>query len=590
MSGLEVVGVVLGSIPLIISALENYQSGADRIAKFRNYEEVLQRYAIRLETEQTLLKDTCESLLSGVVSTHSVEQMIAAPFGPLWKDDSLKDQLHLRLDTSFDIFEKNFKQLYLATEELRKEMTIAPEEQVGSLPEKKRFKLELRRILFAIKSPKYEKTMKEISDANSVLKSLLESHSKVSKSRQARSQGKLFSVLRTVARNIFNALTLSFPCHCCSSHSLNLQLLAPFIVPYRNREALLKQQEFRIALSYNPQTKASQGYSSSWAWNEVALRAVEPQQPSDAFLPPPVVMKPQNSMQKLKKSVMFFENKRELLGSRSSSSSTSTILLPPPIVVPLTHQPEPLDLVNLCEELATRKRAGGDCYGYVTGQTNTDSHRFGVYSVDSCKDSGSWSMFSLKQLLETGVFDEEGPQLPKQLDIAATVASSVLHLHDTPWMPQVLTSEHVYFLERDGRLDYDRIYVTSSLAQPNSGSEVKTDLPMTRAIKNKTIFSLAALLMEIILCKTLDHLYAETKQPGQRVYAHPLLDKPAMESLLADVEAYASDEYRNTVTSCLRCNFRCPAFSLDDEAFREEVYSNIVGPLQEMASCMRKLS
>lgn len=122
MSGFEAAGIVLGSIPLIISALEHYQSGLQKFSIWRNYTKVLADLEIQLETEHSVLQNTCESLLSGMVSSRTSEAMISNPFGEEWRSPMIKDQLYWKLDVSVDIFEKNVQQMKMVIERLQREL------------------------------------------------------------------------------------------------------------------------------------------------------------------------------------------------------------------------------------------------------------------------------------------------------------------------------------------------------------------------------------------------------------------------------------------------------------------------------------
>lgn len=78
--------------------------------------------AIQLETEYSLLKNTCESLLYGIVSSSEIEAMIADPFRKRWEDQVIKTKLHWKLDTSIEILMNNIKQIKTAVHGLTKEL------------------------------------------------------------------------------------------------------------------------------------------------------------------------------------------------------------------------------------------------------------------------------------------------------------------------------------------------------------------------------------------------------------------------------------------------------------------------------------
>ena len=122
MSGFEVAGIVLGSIPLIISALEHYRSGTQMIVRWKNYRQMLRTLALQLQTEHSILENTCETLLTGIVPSSQIKAMIADPFGEQWNDQAIKDQLYWKLDTSLDIFEEGIQEMKVLIEMLQREL------------------------------------------------------------------------------------------------------------------------------------------------------------------------------------------------------------------------------------------------------------------------------------------------------------------------------------------------------------------------------------------------------------------------------------------------------------------------------------
>lgn len=111
MSGIEVVGVVLGSIPLIISALEHYHDGVWTIQRWRRYKRERQSLVRSLNTERVKMHNICEKLLVGLVSLSQVQAMIQSPFGPLWQEEAVKRKVRARLGGSIDVFESNVEEM-----------------------------------------------------------------------------------------------------------------------------------------------------------------------------------------------------------------------------------------------------------------------------------------------------------------------------------------------------------------------------------------------------------------------------------------------------------------------------------------------
>ncbi|KAI9898049.1 hypothetical protein N3K66_006409 [Trichothecium roseum] len=106
MSSFKVVGVVLGSIPLLISALERYNGGLTTIKRWKKYDEE-RRVMIRgLVMGEMKLRNVCEKLLHGLAPPSDVEAMIQDPTGPLWKGKDIKRKILDRLNDCADMFEE----------------------------------------------------------------------------------------------------------------------------------------------------------------------------------------------------------------------------------------------------------------------------------------------------------------------------------------------------------------------------------------------------------------------------------------------------------------------------------------------------
>jgi len=118
MSGFEIAGVVLGSIPLVISLLEHYQGGLRTIQRLRKYDRELQSLIRNLRTEQAKLQNVCEKLLEGLVPLSRIDEMVENPFGDLWSDEEIQKKIRARLWRSWGVFEQTAIDMNAAIEEM----------------------------------------------------------------------------------------------------------------------------------------------------------------------------------------------------------------------------------------------------------------------------------------------------------------------------------------------------------------------------------------------------------------------------------------------------------------------------------------
>lgn len=124
MSGIEVAGLVLGALPLIISALEGYAKGAGAIQQWRFYKRELTTLKRGLETEHVKLQNVCEKLLMGIAQPPIIEQMIENPFGPLWKEEQVYRKIRQRLWRAAGVFEENLRDIQKALKELEDKLNL----------------------------------------------------------------------------------------------------------------------------------------------------------------------------------------------------------------------------------------------------------------------------------------------------------------------------------------------------------------------------------------------------------------------------------------------------------------------------------
>lgn len=99
MSGLEIAGVVLGVIPLFVSAIEHYEDGIRpfKTLKLAVYRQELSNYRTKLSLEYGLYTNTLEELLANIVPEDEASSMITQGYSPVWKQLDLEHKLKRRL-------------------------------------------------------------------------------------------------------------------------------------------------------------------------------------------------------------------------------------------------------------------------------------------------------------------------------------------------------------------------------------------------------------------------------------------------------------------------------------------------------------
>ena len=102
MAGVELIGVILASIPLVISAIEHYRDGLDPLKDYFRYDCTLKASRSRLRIEQMNFQGTLKRLLLHDLSPHEVRDLFLDV--GLWGTPEINTKLHKRLGSNYDAF------------------------------------------------------------------------------------------------------------------------------------------------------------------------------------------------------------------------------------------------------------------------------------------------------------------------------------------------------------------------------------------------------------------------------------------------------------------------------------------------------
>jgi hypothetical protein len=132
MSGLEVADVVLGALPLVISALEHYVNCLNTAKRFWLYKKEMRSMAQLVKTEQSLFENTIEQLLTGIVK---VERMAEIRSGAnFWQDGAVEIGLKDRLRSSYEIYLDNVRGMEASLQKIMKKLALDPDGKVRPRP------------------------------------------------------------------------------------------------------------------------------------------------------------------------------------------------------------------------------------------------------------------------------------------------------------------------------------------------------------------------------------------------------------------------------------------------------------------------
>ncbi|KAI1820533.1 hypothetical protein F4861DRAFT_54467 [Xylaria intraflava] len=597
MSGLEVVGVVLGAIPLLITAVEKYERGIRTIQIMRRRAKVMHSLAMALSTEQTILRNTCETLLGGIVDPEDMSPLLAEPFGLLWQDPNLQVLVERRLDHTLGDFKALVHSMKDSVYEIRSKLGLGSNFEIriddGSIGKRDM-------IMIALQFSTHEDSLRRLADTNQKLDMMITGNLRNEPYRRARSQEKLFNLLQSVSRGIYNALRSSLSCRCAQSHGVGFGLPASTVTGrVQDEEALVKQLNFHLVLANMTQDDRWTA-QSNWVWDELVLRLAEiPMKAPTTVMTPAatdVVVEPPwftrlkswyyGTTTPTVRAPLLLEN-GGLTASWRSDTSDELIIDPVGHTLPLSGTSRQLvQVTDICRILSDRRPDDNyqDAYGYLLDETTQKKQRFDVFPFNYSYDNDECATVNLRDVFS----QRHRLSLARKYHISATAASSVLFMHNTLWMPPTLTTKNVFLISRYGDVDFDKIYLgTPSLHGLGSSARGPNHNPSSEAAGIVTLYYLGIFLMEVMLWKSVYEFWDDEGVDLRGVPLEGIFDYTTargfarVEEILKRIEWIASPEFRKAVEHCIKCDFNTNSLSLDNDAFRQAIYNDIVVPLQD---------
>jgi hypothetical protein len=131
MSGLEVAGLVLGALPLVISALEHYAKGVQTAKRYFRYKSELKALILKIENEQCMFINTLELLLGGIVRIEHMSELLSNPGGDAWKSAEVDSKLKDRLRNAHKTYLKNIKGMERSLQSIMGKLALDSEGKVS---------------------------------------------------------------------------------------------------------------------------------------------------------------------------------------------------------------------------------------------------------------------------------------------------------------------------------------------------------------------------------------------------------------------------------------------------------------------------
>ncbi|KAK0657037.1 hypothetical protein B0T16DRAFT_452536 [Cercophora newfieldiana] len=613
MSGFEIAGIVLATIPILTPIVQNTIQSLST----RRYDQQLQKLVRNLKTERVNLQNVVERLLDGLVPSSQIQAMINDPLGDLWQDEETALSIRGRLwdRAALESFEATMRSIKDSVDDLQKKL------QAHS--SSKAMLLNRARFQFA----DYDKSLAEIKAGIASLMVLTSDSISLESSRRIRSQGPFLTFLQTASQSLYRAIRSGLPCQSQCHHDVGLRLKhrKSVLNPHGNEDEIMQSLEYEVAIS-----GASTTQEAMQSWRQITVKAA-PATPATVATPtgpaatgttmtkpspqPPIrptfPIRLKSALKSSKKtgatrSVGFGGPMTTSFSvSATESSATSTLVQTATLLsysLPVGHATGLLadTSMALCKVVSQDQQPGA-------GGTLLDRpkrYTVSLLPTVTTGNAGQRSLISLRDVLE----EKESFFLSfrDRLEIAVAVSSSVLQLHGSPWLSNdTLSSEDIYFFIDGNSKDYCNDGLTmlgekpflvrdkgpnmstaasaSSVATTSSTSPTPFRLVppgVTASVLNcnKTLLSLGCLLLELVSNEKTPELLRCSPIPGTQ-------DHVSLPQYLAAHRALVtyslpSDNYRSAVSRCLQGGLHKPGRGLNTEDGCQDVYSGVVALLE----------
>ncbi|KAF2468960.1 uncharacterized protein BDR25DRAFT_344152 [Lindgomyces ingoldianus] len=548
MSGFEIAGVVLGSIPLVISALEHYAEGVSTMKSMQKYGEVFEYLHASFVTSLAIYRNTCEELLSPLALPDSqLYDLLEKIEEHSWEDATLDASLRGRLGPNYLPFKSSLRQIHkkikLFGHKLRLDSDLRPSwvSQEGVVDTRARdqfFKNPLNRIKGGLNSEKYKELLSSIHEDISRIEALASGAIALEPlrlERKRKANAAYWKRFHRHAQRLYDTFSAkwSTQCVCHCRHQANLRL------EMRKEADMNQPSTFKFLFSFDTSTV---GPASPWNWRAVEIEPsdnVNPTTTQNPSLPPQIVIQASSKVQ----------------------NSWNRCLSAAPRIK------------DLCEALKGQKQ-NANCIGVL----NDSAVKHHIHSVTlPSPKSTTGKHTTIRDFLESRI--GRGFGIKEKCTLALTLASAVLQLHNTPWLAENWSMKDIHIMNNaQPSLLTDQPYICKNFAST-------TPLPQTqhkrsRVVKNSVVFALGIALLEISYGKPLSAFETQDDLDDHE-NRNPLTEYFVADRLAEKIHVRELRNYADATRRCVHCIFDSSVYSLEDDDFRERFYQGVIVPLQQ---------
>lgn len=419
MSGIEVAGLVLGALPIVLSALKKYKGSCQPLMDWINFRETLGNLARPITFEIRLFNQNLQLLLLRVVENQDIRQaMCDDPRHLGWKEPQLDARLRDSLGGNYDCV---IDQISGMDEQLQRSRKVLDVEQGNTQwltdpnPDGKR---RYQRLKVCMNKARTEKFAAAFAKDNAALKELLRTQRDMDVANSGSLVGRLLENGRLAARNLYSAFMRGWLGDCSSTHSASLRLERRPAGSTNQRWSTRQKPDFVVLLGHWSNSDPSQ--SRTWTETVIVPRAKQ-----DDFSPTstPLGHCRPDFLQRLQDDAAI-KAPRVRFAPQTESSFVTTTQTSDDASMSAAQV-----VTDLCHALHTFTQSS--CIGYLT-HDNSDKYFLTQWKQDAVSDE---KLISLADLLERPLDPAHSrSNFPLRLQLSVLVTSGVLQLWSTGWL------------------------------------------------------------------------------------------------------------------------------------------------------------
>ncbi|KAI0127544.1 hypothetical protein BJ170DRAFT_683381 [Xylariales sp. AK1849] len=550
----EIAGLVLGAVPLLISALEHYEDFVEPTVAFFLWKGQLSKVTRRLLMGHTAYEQNMRLLLKQVVSNKDLCNMIDDPCSDLWKNESVVEDLQSKLGHAYLSSKTTIEEIADIMVCIAASLNIDGADKVTqegleaivllNPPLKKttiyreRFHFR-RRVVFTMRRRAIGNKLGQLEECNARLYGFLEKADKIQNHTQNDESGHRINIqfvapLQNIQENaskIHRVLHRSW-CTAHGSHRAGLLL----------EQRLLRRRKNWRRL---PQAVGNVNCFGISIWRMSALSWLDTE---------------------------FSLDESSNMAASAQSTPRVRFSLDSLQIGAGSTSPGALEIIDICSMAQT---AVHPLVGFFLD--SSDKLR-GLYQVQSQPRRLVANCSTLGEYLP--VLKRDFP-LADFYSLAITLVCSVLQLGETPWLDQPWSKQNIIFLrQRDTSeelVDITHPYLTSE----HDVSVFATKGPaQQRGLDRLNMLALAIMLLEINLGTSIESL-RRTEDMGSDGNPNAGTDL-SVASRCLEAQVYLGNmtsAFMNAITYCLQC-YHDPTASFGNPEYLKTVEERVLQPLE----------